>query len=172
MVGVAALRRGHLVERADDLVGQLELLDGERPAQLRGMSPDQVLVLINGKRRHTTSVTGIDTKIGRGTAPVDFNSIPSNAIKRIEVLRDGAGAQYGSDAIAGVVNVILKKSHTGTTLHAEVGGSQRGGGRSLHVSGIRGFGDFAKPTQDSFATESRFWLLHIHAHERVCEASK
>ena len=78
-----------------------------RPAQLRGMSPDQVLVLVNGKRRHTTSVTGIDLKIGRGTAPVDFNSIPSNAIKRIEVLRDGAGAIYGSDAIAGVINVIL-----------------------------------------------------------------
>lgn len=78
-----------------------------RPAQLRGLSPDQVLVLVNGRRRHTTSVTGIDTKIGRGTAPVDFNSIPGNAIKRIEVLRDGAGAQYGSDAIAGVVNVIL-----------------------------------------------------------------
>src|SRR5512137_129525 len=78
-----------------------------RPAQLRGMSPDQVLVLVNGKRRHTTSVTGIDTKTGRGTAPVDFNSIPSNAVKRIEVLRDGAGAQYGSDAIAGVINVIL-----------------------------------------------------------------
>jgi iron complex outermembrane receptor protein len=78
-----------------------------RPAQLRGMSPDQVLVLVNGKRRHTTSVTGIDSKIGRGTAPVDFNSIPSNAIRRVEVLRDGAGAQYGSDAIAGVINVIL-----------------------------------------------------------------
>jgi len=78
-----------------------------RPAQLRGMSPDQVLVLVNGKRRHTTSVTGIDLKIGRGTAPVDFNAIPSNAIKRIEVLRDGAGAIYGSDAIAGVINVIL-----------------------------------------------------------------
>jgi iron complex outermembrane receptor protein len=78
-----------------------------RPAQLRGLSPDQVLVLINGKRRHTTSVTTIEAKIGRGTAPVDFNSIPTNAIKRIEVLRDGAGAQYGSDAIAGVVNVIL-----------------------------------------------------------------
>lgn len=78
-----------------------------RPAQLRGLSPDQVLVLINGKRRHTTSITGIDLKIGRGTAPVDFNSIPTNAIKRIEVLRDGAGAQYGSDAIAGVINVIL-----------------------------------------------------------------
>jgi iron complex outermembrane recepter protein len=78
-----------------------------RPAQLRGLSPDQVLVLVNGKRRHTTSITGIDSKIGRGTAPVDFNSIPTNAIKRIEVLRDGAGAQYGSDAIAGVINVIL-----------------------------------------------------------------
>ena len=73
-----------------------------RPAQLRGMSPDQVLVLINGKRRHTTSITGIDAKTGRGTAPVDFNSIPNNAIRRVEVLRDGAGAQYGSDAIAGV----------------------------------------------------------------------
>jgi iron complex outermembrane receptor protein len=78
-----------------------------RPAQLRGLSPDQVLVLVNGKRRHTTSVTTIEAKIGRGTAPVDFNSIPTNAIKRIEVLRDGAGAQYGSDAIAGVINVIL-----------------------------------------------------------------
>ncbi len=78
-----------------------------RPAQLRGLSPDQVLVLVNGKRRHTTSVTTIEAKIGRGTAPVDFNSIPTNAIRRIEVLRDGAGAQYGSDAIAGVVNVIL-----------------------------------------------------------------
>ncbi len=78
-----------------------------RPAQLRGLSPDQVLVLVNGKRRHTTSITTIEAKIGRGTAPVDFNSIPTNAIKRIEVLRDGAGAQYGSDAIAGVINVIL-----------------------------------------------------------------
>lgn len=78
-----------------------------RPAQLRGLSPDQTLVLVNGKRRHTTSITTIESKIGRGTAPVDFNSIPTNAIQRIEVLRDGAGAQYGSDAIAGVVNVIL-----------------------------------------------------------------
>jgi iron complex outermembrane recepter protein len=87
-----------------------------RPAQLRGLSPDQVLVLVNGKRRHTTSVTGIDAKIGRGTAAVDFNSIPTNAIKRIEVLRDGAGAQYGSDAIAGVVNVILDDRAEGIDL--------------------------------------------------------
>jgi iron complex outermembrane receptor protein len=92
-----------------------------RPAQLRGMSPDQVLVLVNGKRRHTTSVTGIDLKIGRGTAPVDFNSIPSNAIKRIEVLRDGAGALYGSDAIAGVINIILDDRPSGAQVDLTYG---------------------------------------------------
>jgi iron complex outermembrane recepter protein len=92
-----------------------------RPAQLRGMSPDQVLVLVNGKRRHTTSVTGIDLKVGRGTAPVDFNSIPTNAIKRIEVLRDGAGAQYGSDAIAGVINIILDDRAQGFDFAASYG---------------------------------------------------
>lgn len=92
-----------------------------RPAQLRGMSPDQVLVLVNGKRRHTTSVTGIDLKVGRGTAPVDFNSIPSNAIKRVEVLRDGAGAQYGSDAIAGVINIILDDRIEGFDFAASYG---------------------------------------------------
>ncbi len=81
--------------------------DHIRAAQLRGLSPDQVLVLVNGKRRHTSSLVNIDSKIGKGTTPVDFNSIPINAIKRIEVLRDGAGAQYGSDAVAGVINVIL-----------------------------------------------------------------
>ena len=87
--------------------------DMVRPAQLRGMSPDQVLVLVNGKRRHTTSITGIDAKTGRGTAAVDFNSIPGNAISRVEVLRDGAGAQYGSDAIAGVINVLLDERPEG-----------------------------------------------------------
>ncbi len=92
-----------------------------RPAQLRGMSPDQVLVLVNGKRRHTTSATGIDLKIGRGTAPVDFNSIPSNAIKRIEVLRDGAGALYGSDAIAGVINIILDDRPSGAEVSLTYG---------------------------------------------------
>ena len=81
--------------------------DHVRAAQLRGMSPDQVLVLVNGKRRHTSALVNLESKTGKGTTPVDFNSIPLNAIKRIEVLRDGAGAQYGSDAIAGVINVIL-----------------------------------------------------------------
>lgn len=84
--------------------------DHIRAAQLRGLSPDQVLVLINGRRRHTSAVVNTGTKIGKGTAPVDFNSIPISAVARIEVLRDGAGAQYGSDAIAGVINVILDDS--------------------------------------------------------------
>jgi iron complex outermembrane recepter protein len=87
--------------------------DHIRAAQLRGLSPDQVLVLINGKRRHTSAVVNLGTKIGKGTAPVDFNSIPLSAVKRIEVLRDGAGAQYGSDAIAGVINVILDDAPAG-----------------------------------------------------------
>ncbi|UCL84876.1 TonB-dependent receptor plug domain-containing protein [Pseudomonas sp. HS-18] len=87
--------------------------DHVRAAQLRGMSPDQVLVLINGKRQHTSALVNDSSKIGRGTAPVDFNSIPISAIKRIEVLRDGAGAQYGSDAIAGVINIILDDAPEG-----------------------------------------------------------
>ena len=81
-----------------------------RAGQLRGLSPDQMLVLVNGKRRHTSAILNSETKIGRGTAAVDFNTIPLNAVERIEVLRDGAGALYGSDAIAGVVNVILDDS--------------------------------------------------------------
>lgn len=92
-----------------------------RPAQLRGLSPDQVLVLVNGKRRHTTAITTVESKTGRGTAPVDFNAIPSNAIKRIEVLRDGAGALYGSDAIAGVINVILDDAPEGVEVDASYG---------------------------------------------------
>jgi iron complex outermembrane receptor protein len=87
--------------------------DVVRPAQLRNLSPDQVLVLVNGKRRHTTATLTTESKLGKGTSPVDFNSIPVGAIKRIEVLRDGASAQYGSDAIAGVVNVVLKDAGEG-----------------------------------------------------------
>lgn len=95
--------------------------DHVRAAQLRGLSPDQVLVLINGKRRSTTAMVNLESKTGKGTNPVDFNSIPLNAIKRIEVLRDGAGAQYGSDAIAGVVNVILDDASSGSEISLETG---------------------------------------------------
>lgn len=79
------------------------------PASLRGLGPDQVLVLINGKRRHTTSLININGSLGKGSVGTDLNAIPTAAISRIEVLRDGAAAQYGSDAIAGVINIILKE---------------------------------------------------------------
>lgn len=78
------------------------------PASLRGLGPDQVLVLINGKRRHTTSLININSTFGKGTVGTDLNAIPTSSIKRIEILRDGAAAQYGSDAIAGVINIILE----------------------------------------------------------------
>lgn len=82
--------------------------DALRPATLRGLGPDQTLVLINGKRRHKSALLHVNTSVGRGTAGTDFNAIPAAAIERIEVLRDGAAAQYGSDAIAGVINIVLK----------------------------------------------------------------
>jgi iron complex outermembrane receptor protein len=91
------------------------------PASLRGLGPDQVLVLINGKRRHKTSLVNVNGTFGRGSVGTDMNAIPAHAIDRIEILRDGAAAQYGSDAIAGVINVVMKKStdlnvilHTGS----------------------------------------------------------
>jgi len=80
------------------------------PASLRGLGPDQVLVLINGKRRHNSSLVNVNGTFGRGSVGTDLNAIPSASIARIEVLRDGAAAQYGSDAIAGVINIVLKKS--------------------------------------------------------------
>jgi iron complex outermembrane receptor protein len=79
------------------------------PASLRGLGPDQVLVLVNGKRRHSSSLVFVNGTFGRGTVGVDLNAIPTAAIERIEVLRDGAAAQYGSDAIAGVINIVLKQ---------------------------------------------------------------
>jgi iron complex outermembrane receptor protein len=95
-------------------------VDSVRVVQLRGLAPDQVLVLVNGKRRHTNAVLDLEG-IFQGTVPVDLNTIPANAIERIEILRDGAGAQYGSDAIAGVINVVLKGSGQGGGAAASVG---------------------------------------------------
>lgn len=79
------------------------------PASLRGLGPDQVLVLINGKRRHNSSLINVNGSFGRGSVGTDLNAIPAAAIQRIEVLRDGAAAQYGSDAIAGVINIVLNE---------------------------------------------------------------
>lgn len=94
--------------------------DHVRPATLRGLGPDQTLVLINGKRRHTSALVHVNQSVGRGSTSVDLNAIPVSAIERIEILRDGAAAQYGSDAIAGVINIILK-SDARSTVSSTVG---------------------------------------------------
>lgn len=111
---------------------------GIRPAQLRGLSPDQVLVLVNGKRRHLSALLNVNSTIGRGSAAVDLNTIPISAIQRVEVLRDGASAQYGSDAIAGVVNVVLKGSGKGGSLAVDAGQYSAGDGRQYRFSGDGG----------------------------------
>ncbi|MFN2565614.1 MAG: TonB-dependent receptor domain-containing protein [Gemmatimonadaceae bacterium] len=87
--------------------------DHIRPATLRGLAPDQTLVLVNGKRRHTSALVNVNGTIGRGSAAVDLNAIPASMIERVEILRDGAAAQYGSDAIAGVINIVLKRNAPG-----------------------------------------------------------
>jgi iron complex outermembrane receptor protein len=94
--------------------------DNVRPATLRGLSPDQALVLVNGKRRHVSAVVNINGFVGRGSEAVDLNAIPAGMIDHIEILRDGAAAQYGSDAIAGVINIVLKSTAPGDVT-AQVG---------------------------------------------------
>jgi iron complex outermembrane recepter protein len=113
--------------------------DHTRPATLRGLAPDQVLVLVNGKRRHGSALINVNGSIGRGSGMVDLNAIPASAIERIEILRDGAAAQYGSDAIAGVINIILKEAapnELGTTF-----------GQTVESDGevIQGAGNYALP---------------------------
>lgn len=95
--------------------------DSVRPAQLRGLAPDHTLVLVNGKRRHTSSLVNLNGSIGRGSVAVDLNLIPASAIKRVEVLRDGAAAQYGSDAIAGVINFALNDAREGVSMSVQYG---------------------------------------------------
>ena len=87
--------------------------DHAKPAVLRGLAPDHTLVLINGKRRHAGALLNLNGTVGRGSTAVDLNNIPTSAIKRVEILRDGAAAQYGSDAIAGVINIVLKDADEG-----------------------------------------------------------
>lgn len=108
--------------------------DAVRPAQLRGLSPDHVLVLVNGKRYHTGALVNVNGTQGRSSSPVDLNTIPISAIKRVEVLRDGASAQYGSDAIAGVINLILKNSDSGGNASIRYGQASAGDGQSYEAS--------------------------------------
>lgn len=125
--------------------------DSIRPATLRGLSPDQTLVLVNGTRRHASALVNVNGSIGRGSAAVDLNTIPSGALDRVEVLRDGASAQYGSDAIAGVVNLRLKEAREGggasvtygqyfTTVEAARGKRDETDGATTTVSAWQGFG--------------------------------
>ncbi len=108
--------------------------DALRPATLRGLGPDQTLVLVNGKRRHGSALIHVNTSVGRGTAGTDLNAIPASAIQRIEVLRDGASAQYGSDAIAGVINIVLKDNSEGGNVRASYGEYTKGDGDTYVVS--------------------------------------
>ena len=102
--------------------------DAVRPATLRGLGADQVLVLVNGKRRHTTALINVNGTVGRGQSAVDLNAIPASMIERVEILRDGAAAQYGSDAIAGVINIVLK-TNAPTEVNLQSGVTGQGDGR-------------------------------------------
>lgn len=113
--------------------------DIARPATLRGLGPDQVLVLVNGKRHVGQAWLNIGDSFGRGSTGVDMNSIPGLAIDRIEVLRDGASAQYGSDAIAGVINIVTRTASEGGQLRAQFGETYDGDGDNVTIAGNYGF---------------------------------
>lgn len=110
-----------------------------KPITLRGLSPDQTLVLVNGKRWHANSVLNVNNSIGRGSAGFDLDTIPESAIARIEILRDGASAQYGSDAIAGVVNIILKSNASGGSAELNAGITEEGDGANGLATVSAGF---------------------------------
>jgi iron complex outermembrane receptor protein len=110
-----------------------------RPATLRSLGPDQLLVLVNGKRRHQQALVNVQQTVGRGSAGTDINAIPLSAIHHVEVLRDGAAAQYGSDAIAGVINIVLKKNIGETALSGQLGTTSEGDGDLVSASVNRGW---------------------------------
>lgn len=128
------------------------------PASLRGMSPDQVLLLVNGHRRHQFSGLNLNVSPGLGTVVSDLNSIPSGAVERIEVLRDGAAAQYGSDAIAGIVNIQLRRNSSGGFLSGTTGINREGDGFTRKLSFNHGLplgsdGGFLNYTLEYFGTD-------------------
>ena len=107
--------------------------DHVRAFTLRGMAPDQVLVLINGKRVHTSALLHVNGVIGRGSSHVDLDTIALGAIDRVEILRDGAAAQYGSDAISGVINIILKGMGHKSSVSAHYGQRSKGDGQKVEA---------------------------------------
>lgn len=120
-----------------------DMADQQRSVQLRGLSPDQVLVLVDGKRWHPGALIATSGVIGRGAQAVDLNTIPMAAIDHVEVLRDGASAQYGTDAIAGVINIILKKGAKGGVVESTFGEYYKGDGRQW-----QGDANFGIPLND------------------------
>jgi iron complex outermembrane receptor protein len=136
-----------------DMAGQTLL------AKMRGLSPNHVLVLVNGKRRHTTANLSVDTgSVYTGGAGVDLNFIPLDAIDHIEVLTEGAAAQYGTDAIAGVINIILKKNSSGGKVTATAGRFFDDQGPTSDVSGNVGF----EPYDNSYFNVTG--EIHNHGH--------
>jgi len=142
--------------------------DSVRPATLRGLAPDQTLVLVNSIRRHSSALVNVNGSIGRGSAAVDLNTIPTVAVDRIEVLRDGASAQYGSDAIAGVVNMRLREADEGGAASMTYGvydtrvrtardlkGRNKNDGPTFTLTGWQGF----KLGSDGFLTVSGEYLF-------------
>ena len=111
--------------------------DSVRPATLRGLGPDQVLVMVNGKRRHASALVNVNNTVGRSSQGVDLNTIPASAIDSVEILRDGAAAQYGSDAIAGVLNLVLKSDAQPLKVEVKGGSTTHSDGQMIdaNVSG-------------------------------------
>jgi len=113
--------------------------DSVRPATLRGLGPDQLLVMINGKRRHASALVNANNTVGRGSSGVDLNAIPAAALENIEILRDGAAAQYGSDAIAGVINMVMKSAPEPIRIDVKGGSTTHSDGEMLDVTATGGW---------------------------------
>ncbi|MEM1214526.1 MAG: TonB-dependent receptor plug domain-containing protein [Bacteroidota bacterium] len=126
------------------------------PATLRGLAPDQLVVLINGHRRHTSALVNVNNTIGRGSVATDLNAIPLSAIARVEILPDGATAQYGADAIAGVINIILKDETAPASVQVASGITAAGDGLQLGVTGHWGTHN-----------DQRSWLLSWRVDSRT-----
>ena len=133
-----------------------------RPASLRGLPPDSTLVLVNGKRRHRGSVINLlGNPSSRGSQGVDLSSIPSIALDRVEILRDGAAAQYGSDAIAGVMNFVLREDREGLTVQTSYGQQYHGDGDKVNVAANLG----VPLTENGFANFS-FEFMNVDETSR------
>lgn len=131
-------------------------------ASLRGLSPDETLVLINGKRVHSAAWVNTGGTVGKGAVPTDLNQIPAASIGRIEILRDGASAQYGSDAIAGVINILLRQD---TSIHgtASFGSTYDGGGDTYEIS----LGSGVKLGDDGFLNVTGYYRNHKAANRAL-----